>query len=241
MHLALDIVPIQSEAEIACSLPVRVNFVVLFEYAHEVLYVCLVDVLHAEIVNDECKTDGAPVVSPVPWCDLALVVTGFVESLGEEILRDDTCLRKTIHAASYLTKHIAIRIDFVTEAIFFDDVWWEHLQFHAEVFIPIHRGHEVEVFDVDCHEFAVGGGDDAVEQQLDCEDIGCGCATVVGIIDKITTHCYAGAIGIRLLRAMGAHDATVRDVLASVLWDHFLGHESNRLSGGGESSDLFSK
>jgi hypothetical protein len=92
-----------------------------------------------------------------------LVVTGFVESLGEEVLHDDTCLRKTIHATSYLTKNIAIRIDFVTEAIFFDDVRWEKLQFHAEVFIPIHGRHQVEVLDVDCHELAVGGGDDTVE------------------------------------------------------------------------------
>ncbi len=95
-------------------------------------------------------------MSPVPWCDLALVVTGFVESLGEEVLCDDTCLRKTIHATSYLTKNIAIQIDFVMEAIFFDDVWWEQLQFHAEVFIPIHRGHEVEVFDVDCLNLQLG-------------------------------------------------------------------------------------
>ena len=40
---------------------------------------------------------------------------------------------------------------------------------------------------------------------------------------------------------MGAHNATVRDILASVLWDHTLGHECNRLSGGGESSDLRSE
>jgi hypothetical protein len=40
---------------------------------------------------------------------------------------------------------------------------------------------------------------------------------------------------------MGAHNATVRDILASVLWDHTLGHECNCLSGGGESSDLHSK
>jgi len=37
---------------------------------------------------------------------------------------------------------------------------------------------------------------------------------------------------------MGAHDATVRDILASVLWDRFFGHECNRFGGGGESSDL---
>ena len=163
MHLAIDTVPIKSEAEIACSLPVRVNSIVLFEYTDEMLDICLVDVLHTEIINNECETDGVPVVSPIPWCDLALVVTGFVESLGEEVLHDDTCLRKTIHAASYLTKHIAIRIDFVTEAIFFDDVRWEKLQFHAEVFIPIHGRQQVEVLDVDCHELAVGGGDDTVE------------------------------------------------------------------------------
>ncbi len=163
MHLALDIVPIKSEAEIACPLPVHVNSVVLFEYTDEMLDVCLVDVLHTKSINNECETDGVPVVSPVLWCDLALVVTSFVELLGEEVLRDDTCLRKTIHATSYLTKNIAIRINFVTEAIFFDDVRWEQLQFHAELFIPIHGRHEVEVLDVDCRELAVGGREDTVE------------------------------------------------------------------------------
>jgi hypothetical protein len=40
---------------------------------------------------------------------------------------------------------------------------------------------------------------------------------------------------------MVAHNATVCYILASVLWDHFFGHECNCLSGGGESSDLLSK
>jgi hypothetical protein len=73
MHLAIDIVPIKSEAEIACSLPVHVNSVVLFEYTDEMLDVRLVDVLHTEIINNECETDGAPVVLPVQYPGVILL------------------------------------------------------------------------------------------------------------------------------------------------------------------------
>ena len=126
--------------------------------------VFLVAVFHPEIINDEGETVGTPVVSPVTWGDLALGVPCFVESLGEEVLCDDACLGKPIHSTSYFTKYIAIFINLVLEAVFFDDVFWKQLQFHAEVFIPIHGSHEVEVLDVDCHELASGCGDDTVEQ-----------------------------------------------------------------------------
>ena len=179
----LCVVPIQSEAEIACSLPVCVDLLVLFEYTDEVLDVFLVDVLHAEVIDNKAKTDGAPAVSPVTRSYPALGVPRFVESLGEEVLNNDTCLGKTVHATLYLTKYVAIQIDFVPKAVFFDDILWEQFQFHVKVFVSIHGSHEVKILDVDSHEFCIGCGDDAVEHELDCEEISCGCAAVIWIVD----------------------------------------------------------
>ncbi len=86
MHLALGIVPIKRESKVLHSFPVGVNCVVLFQYAHEMLDIVLVNVRHAKVVDDERETDGVPVVSPVPWCDLALSIPSFVEPLSEEVL-----------------------------------------------------------------------------------------------------------------------------------------------------------
>ena len=108
MYLSFCVVPIQSEAKLACSLPVRVDLIILFEYTDEVLDIFLVDVLHSEIIDNEAETDGAPAVSPVTRSYLTLGVPCFVESLGEEVLSNDTRLGKTIHATSYLAKYIAI-------------------------------------------------------------------------------------------------------------------------------------
>ncbi len=106
-----------------------------------------------------------------------------MESLGEEVLSNDTCLEKTVHATPYLAKYIAI--------CDFDDILWEQLQFHAKVFVLIHGSHEVKILDVDSHELCIGCEDDAVEHELDYEEISCGlrgCATCVqGVIEIHTT------------------------------------------------------
>ncbi len=72
MHLALGTVPIKRESKVTHSFPVSVDCVVLFQYAHEMLDVVLVNVLHAKVVNNKCETDGVPVMLPVPWRDLAV-------------------------------------------------------------------------------------------------------------------------------------------------------------------------
>jgi hypothetical protein len=125
--------------------------------------VVFVDVLHAKIVNDEGETDGAPVVPPVSWCDSALAVSCFVKAFGEEVLRNDASLWEAIHSTSHFAENIAIRISFVKECVFIDDVLWEEFEFHPEVLEAIHGRHEVKVLDVDGHELCIGRGDDAVE------------------------------------------------------------------------------
>ncbi len=196
MNLALGIVPIERESEVLHSFLVSVDCVVLFQYAHEMLDIVFVNVLHAEVVDDKCETDGAPVVSPVLWCDLALSIPGFVELLSELVLRYDASLGEAIHSVLHFAEDIAICIHLVAESVFINDIRWEQLQFHTEVFISIHWCHEVEIFNVNHHELGVRHRDDTVEYYLDCEEIGCGCAAVIGVVDKISTHRDTGAVGV---------------------------------------------
>ncbi len=100
---------------------------------------------------------------PVSWCDSALAVSCFLKTFGEEVLRNDAGLWEAVHSMLHFAENIAIRIHFVTEGIFVDDVLWEEFRFHPEVLIAIYGHHEVEVLDTDGHELCIRQGDDAVE------------------------------------------------------------------------------
>ncbi len=92
MYLALLVVPVECEAKVSCAFSVSVDFVVLLEDAHKMSEVIFVDVLHAKIVDDKGEAGGAPVMTPVSWCDLAMLVSCFVKAFGEEFLSNDAGL-----------------------------------------------------------------------------------------------------------------------------------------------------
>jgi hypothetical protein len=114
--------------------------------------IVFVDVLHTKIVKDKGEVDGAPVMTPVSWCDSALAVSCFVKAFGEGFLRNDASLWEAVHSTSHFAETIAVRVHFVTECIFVDDVLLEEFEFHPEVLVANHGHHEVEVLDVNSHE-----------------------------------------------------------------------------------------
>ncbi len=89
------------------------------------LNVILVDVLHTEIIHNQCEADGSPVMSPVPWHDFALAESGLVKLLGKEVLRNDAGLRKAVHSLLHFTEDIAICVHLVAEPVFLNDIGWE--------------------------------------------------------------------------------------------------------------------
>jgi hypothetical protein len=135
---------------------------ILLEDACEMIEVVFVE-LYAKIVDNEGEADGVPIVPPVSWCDSALAVTCFVKAFGKEILCNDASLWEVVHSMSYFAENIAIRVHFVTECVFINDVLWEEFESHPEVLVAIYGHHEVEVLDVDGHELCIGHGDDAAE------------------------------------------------------------------------------
>jgi hypothetical protein len=64
----------------------------------------------------------------------------------------------------YLAVDISIRANFVAKVVFNDDVFGENLKFHLKIFVACHWCIQVEILDVNGHEFHVGRGDDAVEE-----------------------------------------------------------------------------
>jgi len=57
-------------------------------------------------------------------------------------------------------------------------------------------GVEVEIFDVDCHEFGTWSGDYAVEKKLDSEEIDGGSAAVMLAVYSIAADSETSAVGI---------------------------------------------
>jgi hypothetical protein len=81
VDFAVLVIPIDGEAEIACTLPVGVTFVILLEYCKEIFGICFVDVPYFKIINNEGETDRLPFVSSESRGDCTLCVTCFEESI----------------------------------------------------------------------------------------------------------------------------------------------------------------
>jgi hypothetical protein len=96
MDLACGIVPVECEAKVSSAFLINVNLIVLLEYAGKMFNVFLVDVLHSKVVDNESEADWAPIVMPISWCDLALLVPCLVEALGEEVLSNNASLREAV-------------------------------------------------------------------------------------------------------------------------------------------------
>jgi hypothetical protein len=156
MDLGCGVVPVKREVKVSCAFPIDVNLIFLLEYAGEMFDSFLVDVLHSKVVNNKGEADWAPIVTPISWCDLALLVPCLVEALGEEVLSNNASLREAIHPALHFAENVAICVRFVMESVFIDDVLGEQFQFYSEVLVPVHGSHEVEVLDVDVMNFALG-------------------------------------------------------------------------------------
>jgi hypothetical protein len=122
MDLACGVVPVEHEAKVLRAFPVNVDLVVLLEYTGKMFDVFLVIVLHSKNVDNEGEADWAPIVTPISWCDLALLVPCLVEALSEEVLSNNDGLRDAVHPVSHFAENVAVWVCFVTESIFIDDV-----------------------------------------------------------------------------------------------------------------------
>jgi hypothetical protein len=57
-----------------------------------------------------------------------------------------------------------------------DDFLGYDIERESHVLVSIHLSVEIEIFNVNSHEFGIGSGNDTVEQQFGCGYAGGGCA-----------------------------------------------------------------
>jgi hypothetical protein len=67
------------------------------------IQVSIANVLNTKVINNECKHDGSPLVTPETRDGGCLIVIKFCKAVSEEIVHKDACLGGTVHATAHLS------------------------------------------------------------------------------------------------------------------------------------------
>ncbi len=77
------------------------DFVVFHEGLAKMIQVGIANVLNSKVVNNECKHDGVPLVTPETRGGGCLIVVKFGKAVLEEVVCKDACLGETLHATAH--------------------------------------------------------------------------------------------------------------------------------------------
>jgi hypothetical protein len=77
------------------------DFVVFLEGLVKMIQVGIANVLNGKAVNNVCKHDGAPLVTPETGGGGCLLVVALGKVVLEEVVCKDACLGETVHATAY--------------------------------------------------------------------------------------------------------------------------------------------
>ena len=129
------------------------------------LCIVFVVVFDTEVVYHQGEVDRARSVGPEARGVLARVVAMCSEAFDEQLLCNHTSLGQTIHAATNFNVDFAI-MDLVHEVVLVDDFLRDDVNVEEHVFVAFHWCPQVKVFNIDTHEFGIGSGGNAVEEDF---------------------------------------------------------------------------
>ena len=112
------IIPVEGDATKLLSLPVNSHFVVFFQCFLQIFGVLDSLALHSKIIAEH---DGAPHVALEARGELTLVVAVLAELLLEELVGQDACFRKSIHADINFEIDILV-VENAVQVVFFDNL-----------------------------------------------------------------------------------------------------------------------
>jgi hypothetical protein len=110
-------------------------------------------------------------------------------------------LWKTVHAFADFKEDASVD-DKAGKGIGCNDDVGQEIFWDPHVLLALHGGVEVEVFCICAHEAGAGGRDGAIDEQLDCCDLGVRCGSDAEIVDQVATNGPVHAIGVGLLTAV---------------------------------------
>jgi len=124
----------------------------------------------------------------------------------EAFVCDVACLWKTIHALSDFNQDGVVVYERVQVVLLHDDCR-DVFDGDSHVFVSCHRRVEIEILDIDRHEFCSWCTNDAVEQAFDGGEVGSGCADFAVVYDAITADGEAYAFGFGFVGLEGRNNA----------------------------------
>ena len=171
------------DAEVLGACPIRGDGVELFQCGDQVVGVLASFVLHAEVVHDERKRDGARLVNEETARVWALVVAVLRQVGNESILCELSRVWQSVHAFADFDQNFTVDSE-ARKIVALLDVFGNLLEVDVHVDGRVHGRAEVVVLDVDRHPVGIFG-DDGVEKKLDCGERGGERGAVLVVLDAI--------------------------------------------------------
>ena len=99
-----------------------------------------------------------------------------------------------------------------------DNIVWEVAQFDPHIFIARHGRVEVEILNVDGHEFCIWCLHYAVQEYFDCENVHCWCATVPWEVYSVSANAELDSVRVVFFISVNYNYPAVYDVSPSIYW-----------------------
>ncbi len=96
-----DVVPFECHASNVGAIDFFRDFVMFLEGLAKMIQVGIADILSGKVVNNECKHDRVPLVTPKTGGGGYLVVVQFGKAVLEEVVCKNACLGETVHATAH--------------------------------------------------------------------------------------------------------------------------------------------
>ncbi len=141
------------------------DFVVLLESLAKMIQVGIANILDGEVVDNECKPDGAPLVAPETGGGGCLVVVEFGKAVSEEVVNKDSYLGETVHATAHFVVDPGV-IDKLVELVLVNEFFRDVRKLDADIFWPVEWGVEIEVLEVHGGKPSITLGENSDDEQF---------------------------------------------------------------------------
>lgn len=133
---AVSVIPLDVDARKFGTRPIGGDVVGLAECIKEVFGVVFAHILDTEVIDNEDKKYGSPLVTEEPRRSIALIIPMRSESLDKEIIGKFTSLLETVDSLGDFEVYPAV-VDVLHEVVFVNVFLWNDVEFYSRIFFSI--------------------------------------------------------------------------------------------------------
>ncbi len=182
----------------------------------------IANVLNGKVVDNECKHDRVPLVTPDTGVGGCIIVVEFGKVVSEEVVSMDACLGETVHATAHFEVDPGVTGKLV-ELVLVNEFLGNVSKLDADVLWPVEGGVEIEILEVHGGKPSITLGEKTVDEQFCKFDQAGGGTFISRIRNVVATNgdvCTVSVVS--LLWSDLANDLGVGDFLAALGQDHVI-------------------